>query len=269
MKEYVKASSKDTETVLEIVQNSITNVYPKYYPKEVVEFFCNLHCLENIAKDIEDGLVGILLVDGICVGTGCYRENHITRVYVKPEYQGKGYGSFIMDCLENEIAKHDSKSILDASLPASHLYEKRGYFTTEHGRHLVENNVVLVYEIMEKALAKNPTSIDYDGKLFTPKVNADNGEADGNTLFKYHQSGVDFSADYAGGEIKKGFIIGKVSESGELDFYYQHINVNGEIRVGKCHSIPRINGEGKIELQEEWQWLNGDCSAGSSIVVEK
>lgn len=152
MKEYRKASSKDTETVLEIVQNSITNVYPKYYPKEVVEFFCNLHCLEHIAKDIEDGLVGILFVDGICVGTGCYRENHITRVYVKPEYQGKGYGSFIMDCLENEIAKHYSKSILDASLPASHLYEKRGYSTIEHGRHPVKNSVVLVYEVMEKAL---------------------------------------------------------------------------------------------------------------------
>ncbi|MGN0732554.1 MAG: hypothetical protein ACI4LC_00085 [Emergencia sp.] len=33
----------------------------------------------------------------------------MTRVYVKQEYQGKGYGSFIMGCLENEIAKQYSK----------------------------------------------------------------------------------------------------------------------------------------------------------------
>ncbi len=120
MKEYVKASSKDTETVLEIVQNSITNVYPKYYPKEVVEFFCNLHCLENIAKDIEDGLVGILLVDGICVGTGCYRENHITRVYVKPEYQGKGYAHLLwivwkmrlQSMIQNQFWMHRCRQVI-------------------------------------------------------------------------------------------------------------------------------------------------------------
>ena len=37
-------------------------------------------------------------------------------------------------------------------MPVSQLYEKRGYFTTEHRRCTVENNVVLVYEIMEKSL---------------------------------------------------------------------------------------------------------------------
>ena len=47
------------------------------------------------------------------------------------------------------------------------------------------------------------------------------------------------------------------------------INIRNEIRVGKCHSIPHINANGKIELHEEWQWINGDCSTGSSIVVER
>lgn len=149
---YVKASDKDAKTIFEIVQSSVKNVYPKYYPQEVVNFFCELHSLEHISEDINDDLVGVLVVNGICVGTGCYRENHITRVYVKPEYQGKGYGTFIMDYLEEVISKKYTKAILDASLPASQLYEKRGYFTTEHRRCTVENNVVLVYEIMEKSL---------------------------------------------------------------------------------------------------------------------
>ena len=149
---YVKASDKDAKTIFEIVQSSVKNVYPKYYPQEVVNFFCELHSLEHISKDINDDLAGVLVVNGICVGTGCYRENHITRVYVKPEYQGKGYGTFIMDYLEEVISKKYTKAILDASLPASQLYEKRGYFTTEHRRCTVENNVVLVYEIMDKSL---------------------------------------------------------------------------------------------------------------------
>lgn len=95
MKEYIQASTKDIEVILNIVQASIKSVYPKYYPKEVVDFFSDLHCKENIINDINDELVGILLVDGVCVGTGCYRVNHITRVYVLPEQQGKGYGSYI------------------------------------------------------------------------------------------------------------------------------------------------------------------------------
>lgn len=155
MREYIKATNKDTEVIYDIVQSSIMSVYPKYYPKEIVDFFCKLHCLKLIAKDIEDGFVGMLLVDDICVGTGCYRDNHITRVYVKPNYQNKGYGSYIMDCLEHEIAKKHPIAFLDASLPAGPLYEKRGYTTVRHGKFPIENGMVLVYEVMEKTLIRN------------------------------------------------------------------------------------------------------------------
>lgn len=269
LKEYIKASKKDIDVILNIVQMSITSTYPKYYPKEVVDFFSNLHCKENILNDINDELVGMLLIDGVCVGTGCYRENHITRVYVLPEQQGNGYGSYIMNCLESIISANYSKALLDASLPASHLYEKRGYSTIEHCKYPVKNEVVLVYEVMEKELITNKTRIDYNGKIFVPLVNTDNGEVDSNTVFYYHQNGNDFSADYSGGEIKKGYMIGKVSDNGELDFYYQHINVDDEIRAGRCHSIPRLNNDGKFEMYEEWQWLNGDCTSGKSVVVEQ
>lgn len=59
-----------------------------------------------------------------------------------------------------------------------------------------------------------------------------------------------------------------MTKNGELDFYYQHINTQNQIRVGKCHSIPKMLASGKIELSEKWQWLNGDQSKGSSIVTE-
>ena len=54
------------------------------------------------------------------------------------------------------------------------------------------------------------------------------------------------------------------AENGELDFYYQHINVQKQIRVGVCHSVPKVLENGKIELSEKWKWLNGDKSEGSS-----
>ncbi len=153
--EYVKATEKDIEQISMIVQDTIREVYPKYYPKEVVDFFCKLHCKENISEDIKNGLVGILRNDNMIVGTGCYKDNHITRVYVKPECQGKGCGSYIMQCLENQISLQYDTVYLDASLPASHLYEKRGYQTTKHVRLNVEKGKILVYEVMMKLL-QNP-----------------------------------------------------------------------------------------------------------------
>ena len=150
--EYKKATLQESESIYEMVQTTIKTVYPKYYPKEVVDFFCEHHSLENILRDIENGVVGVLIDDDRMVGTGCYQNNHITRVYVLPEFQGRGYGSFIMEQLEDIIAGEYDKVFLDASLPACHLYEKRGYQTIRHDRWNVENGVVLVYEIMEKEL---------------------------------------------------------------------------------------------------------------------
>lgn len=150
--EYIKAGREHAEQVYRLVRNTITAIYPKYYPKEIVDFFCELHNQETILKDIEDGRVSILLCGGRLTGTGSYQDNHITRVYVDPKFQGQGYGSYIMQCLEKEIAFRYDRAVLDASLPASHLYEARGYTTVKHEKWPVKNGVVLVYEIMEKRL---------------------------------------------------------------------------------------------------------------------
>lgn len=154
---YIKASVADAEQIYNLVQETIRRVYPKYYPGEVVDFFCEFHSKENIAGDIENGCVVILRDEdgqGHLLGTGSYKENHITRVYVAPAYQGKGYGSYIMQRLEEEIGEKYDVVCLDASLPACQMYEKRGYRTVKHEKWPVENGVVLVYEIMEKSLSK-------------------------------------------------------------------------------------------------------------------
>jgi len=267
--EYIKATEKDTEQIFMIVQDTIRTIYPKYYPKEVVDFFCELHCKENIYKDIKNGSVGVLKNDNMFVGTGCYEGNHITRVYVKPEYQNKGYGSYIMQCLENEISLKYDTVYLDASLPASRLYETRGYQTVKHERWNVENGRILVYEVMVKSLPNPAAGICYDRKFFVPQKNTENGEVDGNTVFAYRQKDNILWADYSGGEIIKGHLVGTVAENGELNFYYQHINEQKQVRIGVCHSIPQILDNGKIKLSEKWKWLNGDKSEGVSVIVEK
>ena len=55
---------------------------------------------------------------------------------------------------------------------------------------------------------------------------------------------------------------------GELDFVYHHMNQNMQIKTGKCHSVPTVQENGKIELSEKWQWTSGDYSKGESLLVE-
>lgn len=150
MLEYRKGKKEDAEGIFVLIQNTIKTVYPKYYPKEVTDFFCQHHSKNNIIADIEKRHLNVLFSDGCLVGTGSLIDNHITRVYVAPDLQGKGYGSYIMQQLEKEIAGKYDSACLDASLPASCFYEHRDYKTIKHEKMQVENGVYLVYEIMEK-----------------------------------------------------------------------------------------------------------------------
>ena len=149
---YIKADEQLHSEICNLVQQTIKAIYPRYYPKEVVDFFCELHSLDNIREDIDNEKVYALFDNDVLVGTGCFLDNHITRVYVLPEYQGKGYGTYIIKQLENEIKKKYDSAVLDASLPAVMLYEKLGYKTVNHNKYPLKNDVALIYEVMEKNL---------------------------------------------------------------------------------------------------------------------
>lgn len=149
---YELAKLEELQAVYDVVQQTIKTIYPKYYPMEVVDFFCQHHSRDAIAEDIKNGYVSVLKIDGTIIATGSFMDNHITRVYVLPKYQKKGYGTYIMKNIEDQIGEKYDKAYVDASLPAAALYEKLGFVTVNHQRYLVENEVVLAYEVMEKKI---------------------------------------------------------------------------------------------------------------------
>lgn len=111
--------------------------------------------------------------------------------------------------------------------------------------------------------------IDYNGKIFRPIVNSENGETSSETVFQYTQIGNILTSEYSGGKIKKGHLIGLVDENGHIDMRYHQVNINDEIMAGICKSKPEILENGKIRLHESWQWTSGDKSNGESIIEEK
>lgn len=154
--EFKLAGKQDMEQVYGLVQETIKAVYPKYYLKEIVEMFCEYHSRDNILRDVEDLNTYILLENSVIIGTGTKKENHITRVYVLPKFQKKGYGTFIMRRLEDMIRERYDYADIDASLPACSLYAHLGYQTVDHGILECKNGVVQVYEIMKKQLENKP-----------------------------------------------------------------------------------------------------------------
>lgn len=150
------AEKGHAERIFNLVQNTIKNVYPRYYAKEAVDFFCKLHNVEAIIKDIEQGSVKILLKGYKIVATGSRTGNHIARVFVAPEEQGQGFGTLIMNKLESEIAAEGFNiAHLETSLPAKAFYERAGYIVVHREEiELDSKNAALEYEVMEKSLQK-------------------------------------------------------------------------------------------------------------------
>ena len=49
---YELAKTEELQTIYDVVQQTIKTIYPKYYPTEVVNFFCEHHSKSAITKDV-------------------------------------------------------------------------------------------------------------------------------------------------------------------------------------------------------------------------
>lgn len=110
-------------------------------------------------------------------------------------------------------------------------------------------------------------TLSLHGKSFRSLANTDNGEVSGDTVFVYGQQDDLIWADYQGGQITRGHLVGKIV-NGHLEFVYHHINREGELMTGKCTSYPEWTGEGNLRFREVWQWTCKDHSSGESVIEE-
>ena len=110
--------------------------------------------------------------------------------------------------------------------------------------------------------------INYHNKAFRPSSSTDNGETSAETIFRYEQTGNILTAQYSGGNIRFGHLIGLVDADGCIDMRYHQVNAQDHLMTGICHSKPEILSDGKIRLHETWQWTSGDMSAGESTLDE-
>jgi hypothetical protein len=111
-------------------------------------------------------------------------------------------------------------------------------------------------------------SINYHNKKFRALENSENGEVDGALIFHYQQNGNVLSCTYSGAKIIQGHLLGIVADDGSINMRYHQVNIQGQLMTGTCISTPELMEDGKIKLQEDWQWTSGDLSAGNSVLIE-
>ncbi len=111
-------------------------------------------------------------------------------------------------------------------------------------------------------------NININGRIFTGVHNTENGEVSGQTRFHYFQDGRMIWADYGGGEVVSGHLIGTIDDEGGLEFSYHHLNKDLQIKSGYCRSTPEQLPDGRLRFHESWRWTSGDKSSGTSIIEE-
>ena len=150
MREFCTA---DLAEVSALVNRTIDVSYAGVYPPLAIAHFHEHHTADKIAADAEQGYAVVLERDGRIVATGTLLGDDVRRVYVEPEWQGRGLGGAIMHALEARAAEEGiAQVILGASLVAKPFYDRLGYVAFEEGEGDCGEGQVLRYFRMRKRL---------------------------------------------------------------------------------------------------------------------
>jgi hypothetical protein len=106
-----------------------------------------------------------------------------------------------------------------------------------------------------------------DGRTFVGVSNTASGEVSGETVFHYREQGGTVWADYGGGSVVRGHLLG-TRTGDELDFRYVHLSVGGATASGHCTARLSVLADGRIRSHETWEWESREGS-GRSVVEER
>ena len=105
-------------------------------------------------------------------------------------------------------------------------------------------------------------TVNYEGRLFQRA-----GGGDG-TVARYRQDGDLVWADFTGGKVQRGTIIGTCAPDGTLRLAYAMVLATGEVISGHTVNIPERRADGRLLLREEWERFGEHAEIGVSYLEE-
>ncbi|WP_353942078.1 hypothetical protein ABII15_10810 [Streptomyces sp. HUAS MG91] len=105
-----------------------------------------------------------------------------------------------------------------------------------------------------------------DGLFLAPVADQAPGQVGTRTRFAYHEEDGRIWADYEGGDVVRGHLVG--TRTGDrLDFRYVQLKTDGSTSSGHCLSAVSELPDGRVRLDETWRWESQE-GRGTSVVEE-
>ncbi len=261
----------DIDELYIFIVETIRVSYFGYYPEEAISHFIEYSNTKDILEDAKKNYVVVIKDKNKIVATGTLIYTHIKRVFVSPDFQGKGLGKMIMGELEQKAKTNNLKLVeLHSSLFAKKFYDNLNYKMFKIGKVEVVNGELLYYQRMAKRLDGKQYSTQYNFHKKQFKViknDGDDAEVTTETIFHFFQNGELIYAEYKGGKVKYGEIFGLI-EKDTIHFYYSQININGGKNKGSSIDEIKILENKKLQLTDVWKWKNKN-GHGLCIMEEK
>ncbi|QIQ05190.1 hypothetical protein [Streptomyces liangshanensis] len=105
-----------------------------------------------------------------------------------------------------------------------------------------------------------------DGLVLAPVADQAPGQVGTRTRFTYHERDGRIWAAYEGGDVERGYLVG-TREGDRLDFRYVQLKRDGGTSAGHCVSLVVDLPDGRVRLEETWEWESREGS-GTSVVEE-
>jgi hypothetical protein len=108
--------------------------------------------------------------------------------------------------------------------------------------------------------------LSLDGRTLVGVANDDAGEVGGETQFHFEQDGDRIRAQYSGGAVAEGYLVGTFDRS-RWDVRYVQINEAGETSTDHSVGVVSRLEDGRVRVEDEWVW-ESKPGAGESVLEE-
>ncbi|WP_405858538.1 hypothetical protein OG407_15540 [Streptomyces sp. NBC_01515] len=103
-----------------------------------------------------------------------------------------------------------------------------------------------------------------DGLVLAPVADQAPGQVGTRTRFAYHEKDGEIWAEYGGGDVVRGRLVG--TRAGDrIDFRYVQLKTDGTTSSGHCVSEVVALPDGRIRLDETWEWESQEGNGTSTV----
>ena len=125
----------------------------------------------------------------------------------------------------------------------------------------LENEQANVEEV-----AESDTKIDLNGMSMNAVETDENGVIGVDTIFNFKQSSGYVTAEYAGGKIRQGYLVG-INSGTTLTFKYCQLETDGTLNGGESTCRLEYGDNGLLRIVENFEWASRP-GGGRNIIQE-